>query len=217
MQSPADPGCCNSKEKIGILAYGSLITDPGAELLPLIRFRIKTETPFPVEYGRISQSRGGAPTLVPHPVGAPVHAELLVLDDSISIEQARDILFRREIHRVGSDRVYTPSEDPNRVRVRTYTDCPWVEAVLYTDFNDGGKTAAPVAAELARAAIDSVRQAREVGGDGISYLIQACDSGINTPLTRAYIEEILKQSGAGSLSEALDAIGRLVGNPQPIR
>lgn len=216
MQSPADPGCRNSKKKIGILAYGSLITDPGAELLPLIRFRIKTETPFPVEYGRISQSRGGAPTLVPHPAGATVHAEILVLDDSISIEQARDIMFRREIHRVGSDRVYTPSEDPNRVQIRTYTDCPWVEAVLYTDFNDGGKISAPIATELARAAIGSVRQAREAEQDGISYLIQARNSGIDTPITKAYVEAILRQTGAGSLSEALDASHRQVGNPRSI-
>lgn len=205
MRSPTDLSCCNPKKKIGILAYGSLITDPGAELLPLIQFRIETETPFPVEYGRISQSRGGAPTLVPHPAGAPVHAELLVLDDGISIEQARNILYRREIHSVGSDRNFAPSEDPNRVQIRAYTDCPWIETVLYTDFNDGGKIAMPVAAELAQAAIGSVGRVTEAGSDGISYLIQARNSGIDTPLTKAYGEEILKQTGAGSLWEAVDA------------
>ncbi len=40
------------KKKIGILAFGSLIKDPGAELLPKIAMRIKTQTPFPVEYDR---------------------------------------------------------------------------------------------------------------------------------------------------------------------
>src|SRR5262249_52648561 len=50
---------------IGILAYGSLINDPGVEIEPLIVERISTRTPFPVEYARLSKSRGGGPTVVP--------------------------------------------------------------------------------------------------------------------------------------------------------
>ena len=46
---PVDPRCCHPKLKIGILAFGSLIADPGDELQRVIRFRIKTATPFPVE------------------------------------------------------------------------------------------------------------------------------------------------------------------------
>jgi len=61
----------------GIFAFGSLITDPEPELQPNIALRIKVKTPFPVEYARISRTRGGAPTLVPHECGAPVLAEVL--------------------------------------------------------------------------------------------------------------------------------------------
>jgi len=199
---PANPSCCHPKKKIGILAYGSLITDPGAELLPLIQFRIKTETPFPVEYGRLSQSRGGAPTLVPHPAGAPVYAEILVLDDSTSIEQVENILYRREIHQVGSDKTFTPRDDPARVQVREYHDAPCVETVLFTDFNDLGKIPTPAPEELAKKAIASVKIAGE-GKDGITYLIQARDSEIDTRLTAAYVDQILILTGAKTLREAL--------------
>jgi hypothetical protein len=65
---------------IGILAYGSLIADPGSEIGPLIARRIQTVTPFSVEYARLSgKTRGGAPTVVPHAAGCPVKAEVLVL------------------------------------------------------------------------------------------------------------------------------------------
>src|SRR5207302_1355175 len=57
---PADPSCRHPGKKIGILAFGSLIGDPGDELKPKIAMRIKTKTPFGVEYGRYSgQTRGG--------------------------------------------------------------------------------------------------------------------------------------------------------------
>lgn len=49
---PADPRCCHPKPKVGILAYGSLITDPGLEIGPRIRMRIKTQTPDTVEGSR---------------------------------------------------------------------------------------------------------------------------------------------------------------------
>lgn len=45
-------------ERIGILAYGSLIEDPGKELKPLIIERIpNVKTPFSVEFARSSSSR----------------------------------------------------------------------------------------------------------------------------------------------------------------
>lgn len=58
--------------RIGILAYGSLIKEPGVEIEPLIVERIPTQTPFMVEYARLSQSRGGGPTVIPHTSGNPV-------------------------------------------------------------------------------------------------------------------------------------------------
>ena len=51
---------------IGILAFGSLLDEPGAELEAHIARRIEgIETPFAVEFARSSRTRDGAPTLVP--------------------------------------------------------------------------------------------------------------------------------------------------------
>src|SRR2546430_1506796 len=115
----ADTQCRNSKQKVGILAFGSLIADPGEELLPKITMRIKTLTPFGVEYGRYSgKTRGGAPTLVPHEAGAPVDGEILVLDDSVTVNTARDMLWRRERRREGTGETYIEGASPNSVLVR---------------------------------------------------------------------------------------------------
>ena len=66
---------------IGILAYGSLGDDPGAEIGSLVAERIGgVRTPFRVEFARQSRTRGGAPTLVPvSEGGASVEAKVLVL------------------------------------------------------------------------------------------------------------------------------------------
>jgi hypothetical protein len=199
---PADPSCRHPKKKIGILAYGSLISDPGSELEPRIGIRIKTQTPFPVEYGRISRTRGGAATLVPHEAGAPVAAEILVLDDDISMDEARNMLWRREARQEGSGKAYPAGSGENSVLVQTIHDDPCVETVLYTDFNAAGKITHPTAEELAKAAIESVAKADQ-GKDGISYLIAALESGIRTSLTDEFRAEILRQSGAGMLQELL--------------
>ena len=53
---PADPSCRHPKKKIGVLAFGSLIQNPGEELQSKTIMRIKTKTPFPVEYARISKT-----------------------------------------------------------------------------------------------------------------------------------------------------------------
>jgi len=200
---PADPRCRHPRKKVGILAFGSLIGDPGCELGPRIVMRIKTETPFPVEYGRLSTTRGGAPTLVPHPMGAPVSAEVLVLDDNSSVADARDMLWRRERRKECSGESYVEGRSANSVLVRQTGNSPWVCTTLYTDFNETGKIAQPVPAELASCAIRSVGRA-EVGKDGISYLLKAIASGIKTPLTDAYRGEILKQTKTASLTEALE-------------
>jgi hypothetical protein len=200
---PADPRCCHPKRKIGILAFGSLINDPGKEIASKLAFRIKTETPFPVEYGRLSgMTRGGAPTLVPHEAGKPVKAEVLVLDESVSSNEARDMLWRRECDKIGSGETYVERHYPNSVLVRTITDNPWVDNVHYTEVHAEGKIAKPAAADLARSAIESLAKA-EPGKDGITYLMNNIASGIVTPLTKPYETEILKQTNTNSLPEAL--------------
>jgi hypothetical protein len=199
---PADPSCRHPKKKVGILAFGSLIHDPGEELEDKIVMRIKTQTPFPVEYGRYSRTRGGAPTLVPHQNGSPVAAEILVLEDEVAVQEATDMLWRRETRRTDTDETYTAGTGPNSVLVRQWNDDPCVSTVLYTDFNAAGKIFAPTAKELAEHAINSVETAEE-GKDGITYLADAIKGGIQTPLTSAYRSEILEQLNTGSLEDAL--------------
>jgi hypothetical protein len=198
---PADPRCCHPKKKIGILAFGSLVTDPGTELRSRIAMRIKTKSPFSVEYARISQTRGGAPTLVPHESGAPVSAEILVLDDDTSVAEATGMLWRRERRREGTGDTYSRGTADNSVLVEEFHDAPCVSTVLYTDFNPTGKNSY-TAAELAKRAIRSVAAAPP-GMDGITYLMNMIHSGIETPLTAAYKTEILKQTVTLTLEEAL--------------
>ncbi len=201
--APAAPECRHPKRKIGILAFGSLINDPGAELEPKIIMRLRAQTPFPVEYGRFSgNTRGGAPTLVPHHAGSRVEAEILVLDDALGSSDAMDMLWRRETRRIGSGEGYTEGASANSVLVRHVTDSPCVDDVLYTDFHAAGKIERPNAEELAKRAIQSVGSAHD-GMDGISYLIGNLAAGIVTPLTPAYKAEILRQTNSESLEEAL--------------
>jgi hypothetical protein len=203
---PADPNCCHAKKKVGILAFGSLIRDPGPELRPKIAMRIKTKTPFGVEYGRYSgKTRGGAPTLVPHPQGSPVDAEILVLDNDVNIEEATKMLWRRETGRSDTSETYTRGTSANSVLVERFGNDGCVETVLYTDFNGDGKIDNPTAVALAEHAIRSVTEAQE-GKDGITYLADAIICGIETPLTSAYRDEILRLSGTKSLHEALSTI-----------
>jgi hypothetical protein len=74
--------------------------------------------------------------------------------------------------------------------------------MLYTDFHTEGKISHPRADDLAARAVQSVGIAKD-NMDGISYLMNAIACGIETSLTSAYRDEILKQTEAKSLEEAL--------------
>lgn len=201
MQGPAD----HPRSSVGILAYGSLIADPGVEIGPLIDRQIDTLTPFPVEYARFSATRGGGPTAVPHSSGKQVKAKVLVLVDGVALAEARDLLWRRETRNEGSARTYRESGQPNAVVVRDLRGVCGLEHVLYTDFNPEGKIATPDPASLADAAISSVGRAAP-GKDGISYLIGLLAAGIETDLTSRYVAEILSRTGASDLAGALRAL-----------
>jgi hypothetical protein len=185
---------------VGILAYGSLMSDPGPEIGPLIALRIPTTTPFPVEYARLSGKRGGAPTLVPHEAGGAVKAAVLVLPETVSFAHAQDLLWRRETRKEGSNRKYQERSSPNAVLVRDWPG--WgLDHVVYTDFHSTGKLSIP-AIDLAAAAVKSVAAAPDEK-DGISYLMDCIRHGVKTPLTDRYQAEILAQTGTSSLAEAL--------------
>lgn len=198
----AEPVDNSRRSAIGILAYGSLIADPGVEIHPLVVERIETITPFPVEYARFSATRGGAPTAVPHVSGHAVKAQVLVLAEAVLLTEARNLLWRRETRNEGSGKDYRESGNANAVVVRDLFDFCGVAHVLYTDFNSQGKITDPEPKSLARATIESVGRA-QAGKDGISYLMGLLDAGVETTLTSRYVAEILLQTGATDLTHAL--------------
>jgi hypothetical protein len=191
---------------LGILAYGSLIEDPGIEISPLILDRrMGVETPFCIEFARSSSSRSNAPTLIPvENGGSRVQAIILVLGASVSLQAAKDILWRRETRNERSEKHYAcPSKpDPNRVVVESLRNFNGIDIVIYTSLGPNIPDLNPK--RLAELAVNSARdEAGKDGKDGISYLISVKRQGISTPLTPAYEREILKLANAVSLEDAL--------------
>lgn len=186
---------------IGIIAYGSLRPHPECEIEAATnKVERGHETPFPVEFARASKGRDGAPTLVPFGDGAPVACGVIVLRSDVTIQEVRNMLFRRETDQVGSGE----TEDARpRNWIREWPGgLGRVEVALYTAFEDNVR---PLTAErLAENAIASARDdARARGRDGISYLIDALDQGVTTPLSGDYERAILDQLQVSTLREAL--------------
>jgi hypothetical protein len=195
-------------QSVGILAYGSLIDEPGEEIADAtIYTTANVLTPFNVEFARQSGSRSGAPTLVPVAEGGnPVLGRVLVLD--VPEVEAANQLWRREVRRVGSGRPYLAPKDigPNTVVVQRLENFAGVDVVLYTEI---AANIDPLSAKiLAGLAIESVDRS-DPGQDGISYLIAAKRNGISTALSADYDAEILRQSGCASLEEAVTKFERM--------
>ena len=190
---------------IAILAFGSLIEDPGKELKPRIRERIDgIKTPFSIEFARSSRSRDGGPTLVPVSCGgSPVNAVLLALDPAIGLAEAKDLLWRRETRKESSGKPYVRPPDPgdDDVLVECLKDIHSFDVVLYTKI--GPNIEVVTSDSLAELAIRSARRnAGATRNDGISYLASVLRQGITTPLTPGYEAAILQKTGAGDLDEA---------------
>ena len=192
---------------VGILAYGSVIDDPGDEIAPLIVGTTRDlMTPFGIELARASDTRGGAPTLVPMDSGG-MSAPAALLQLRTDLKTAKDLLYRREIRKIGTGRTYSdPSpDDTKRMRIVTLQEFGGVAHAIYAAFP---ANIVPLsAAELARRAIESVAKA-DVGKDGVSYLIDAIRNGTKTPLMDAYQQEVLEQTGCLDLASALASIKR---------
>ena len=192
------------KPTVGILAYGSLIDDPGDELTPHISRIIRdVVTPFSVEFARKSSSRGDAPTLVPHDDGAPVRATILVVE--ASADHASNMLWRRETRNTDVTLCYPGArpDRPDAVRVERIADLADVDLVLYTAISANVTPLTPM--HLAELAVASVARAKS-GLDGISYLIAAKSNGIATPLSPAYEAKILRMTVTDSLEQALASL-----------
>lgn len=192
-----------NRTTIGILAYGSLISDPRAEIKSHHTEVIKdVMTPFHVEFARSSSSRGGAPTLVPiSNGGAQVRGQVFVMN--LSEEEATHALYRREIGKEGqTDRLYKRPKvvTEKNVVVERLTNFAGLDVVLYTQI---AATITPLTAgTLADLAIESVAKA-DPGLDGITYLKAAKESGIVTALSPSYETEILRKTGCETLEQAL--------------
>ncbi|MGY3038812.1 cation transport regulator ChaC [Rhodanobacter sp. TND4EL1] len=190
---------------IGVLAYGSLISDPGEELAAVIVGEKRDVlTPFHVEFARSSLKRCGAPTLVPVASGGrPVRA--IIFEVSISAHEVLDIVYRREINAVSSRRKYVEPEPnkANTVRLDRFEKFEGFDVVISTRMSPNiERLSADVLADLA---ITSARELRD-GRDGISYLLNAKACGIETELSAAYEQTILERTGAAGLAEALEAV-----------
>lgn len=190
---------------VGILAYGSLIPNPGAEIGPVTVRRITgVETPFRIEFSRSSRVRDRAPTLVPvERGGARVSGVVLALHDSVNETAAQDMLYRRERNRVGSGDVYADVDpaDLNTAFLGRLDRFAGLDVVFHAALR--ANIEEPTAQVLARLAIESAAApSGAVGRDGISYLMDAKQSGIVTPLMAGYEEEILRRTGARDLEEA---------------
>ena len=197
--------------RIAILAFGSLIEDPGKEIQPRIRERIEgIKTPFVVEFARSSSSRGGGPTLVPiDDGGSSVNAMLLALDPAVMMSEAIDILWRRETRKESSRRRYVRPADPgeDHVLVECLEDFRGFDRVLYTKI--GANIRMLTAERLADLAICSARSAAgAIRKDGISYLASVLRQGITTPLSPGYEAAILRKTASGNLDQAHAKIRR---------
>lgn len=209
---------------IGILAYGSLISHPGAEIEETLVSVIRNVlTPFPVEYARLSKSRAGAPTLVPVPqgLGEPVNGAILVLRASVDEPTAENILYRRELHKVG-DSNFTYDDQAQRKKddglvIEKIPAFMGLDLVLYTSLKPNfAEILEPQfspqdkADFLARAAIASLTLETYLNGtDGIQYLMDNLQMEIKTALTEGYVAAVLRQAGGfADLAQVRSAIAR---------
>lgn len=190
---------------IGILAYGSLIDEPGDEIAPLIIQRIPCTTPFPIEYARKSGSRSFGPTLIPvEKGGGSVNAIVLVLSNAVKLPWAEDMLWRRETRQNDFSKGYARKKTygVNAVQIKTIYQFHGVTNVLYTSIGSNLPVHSPPI--IAKLAVESILdEAGELKRDGVRYLDAAIKNGIITPLTEDYIKCILEIAGAGTLDEAI--------------
>lgn len=190
----ADRGCFLTVASVetcpplsGVLAFGSLIWEPG-ELAELDKAaEIICLTPWPVEFARSSRSRHWAPTLVQVPEGEAVRARVFIYRDASDVVKAT--LARRE--------QIDLREHPKAVRACEIA-CVKESLIWYTALRPNITELRPHC--LARIAIASVKPSRD--RNGIRYLRECIGHGIRTSLTEAYCNEILRISKCGSLEEA---------------
>lgn len=197
--------------KIGILAYGSLIDDPGRELSPFILEKISCITPFKVEYARKSGTRSFAPTLIPSmEFGKKVNARLLVLNNDLDINEAKSMLWRRETGQIGTEKKYYHTDSPskNKVQIKTIENFHNIQNVLYTYIgrNIDEEITADRLSDLAiQSILDEAGSRRK---DGVRYLLSNNLNGITTEFSSDYEKEILRKINTTTLKEAIEILDK---------
>jgi hypothetical protein len=113
-------------KNVGILAYGSLQSDPGKGLRSSIVDRVENvTTPFKIEFAHSSKARNGPPTLIPIETGGKENSsQILVLNENIDESEGSNMLWRRETHQVGSGKKYKRPATPgiNTVLIERLTN-----------------------------------------------------------------------------------------------
>lgn len=204
----------HKKYRIGILAFGSLIDKPGEEIKKLEVERLDCETPFKVEFARISYSRGKAPTLVPvrgDAKGKKTKSKIIAIKDTTSLEEAKSILWRRECHITDKSKKFKEPENPTskNVLIGELESFCNVEKVIYTTFLPQEEYKDINPENLADFAIESIlSKAGKEEKDGIRYLLSAKESGIETEYSKDYEEFILSKTETNSLREAIEKLDR---------
>ncbi|MBE2280807.1 MAG: hypothetical protein IAE91_10475 [Ignavibacteriaceae bacterium] len=191
-------------KKIAILAYGSLIDNPGFEIQKQTVQIVKgVLTPFNVEYARKSISRNFAPTLtITNDTGSKVKASLFILSDDCSIEFAKDILYRREGNFTGNlNEVYY--DDINWLKIEEIQNFEGCESVIYAKCKRNLDNIS--AGQLAELALRSAKRKDliDAGRDGVSYLRNNIKNEVITPLTEDYTKVILNKLEVQNLDEAI--------------
>lgn len=201
----------SKKHTIGILAFGSLIDNPGQEISEIEIDRLDCETPFAIEFARTSSTRSNAPTLIPVEIGGrQVKAKIIILNPETNIDTAKSILWRRELHKTDRAQNYADPNNPgvNRVVVKVLEDFMNVDRVLYTSI--GSNIHQTLTGELlANFSIASIlAQAGQQEKDGLRYLLSAKRNGIVTGLSEEYENQILIKTETKSLEEAIEKLDR---------
>ncbi|WP_394908083.1 hypothetical protein [uncultured Mesonia sp.] len=206
----------NKKEtyKIGILAFGSLIDNPGEEIKEIEIERINCKTPFKIEFARISSSRNKGPTLIPiqdNSKGKKTNAQIIIIDHKTNMNEAKSILWRRECHITDKSKKFKDLTKPTskNVMIEVLENFCNVEKVLYTYFlpQDEYNDLTPI--KLADFAIESIlSKAGKEKKDGIRYLLLAKKHGIRTQYSDDYEKQILLKTDTNSLEEAIEKLDK---------
>lgn len=208
------------KYEIGILAFGSLIDNPGSEIQELENCRIDCLTPFKVEFARISYSRNGAPTLLPildNSKGKKTNAKIIVLKNNTEIDLAKSVLWRRECHKVGENRKFIASKKPTTktVMIGEIDNFCDVKKVIYTYFLEQNEFKKLTPEQLADYAISSILSEAGIKKmDGVRYLNSALNHGIKTEYSEAYKQQILDKTGCHTLEDAIKCLDEKRENSQ---